>query len=268
MEWDSPWGKGFPGWHLECSTIAMKYLGETLDIHTGGIDHIAIHHTNEIAQSEGATGKPFAKYWLHAEFLTVDGGRMGKSLGNAYTLHDIKTKDLNPLALRYLFLTAHYRSKQNFTWEALNNAQTSLLEFYRQLGEYLKNKQPQQITVEQQASAKSLTDKFAESLANDLNAPQALAVAWETLKEDLTPEQKVSLLAEFDKVLGLELIKGAGSFAESLPIPDVIQDLIQQREKARQDKDFPKADRLRQEIEKQGLLIEDTESGPRLHRRI
>ncbi len=238
MEWDSPWGKGFPGWHIECSAMAIKYLGATLDIHTGGIDHIAIHHTNEIAQSEGATGKKFANYWLHGEFLLVDGGRMGKSLGNAYTIHDVIDKGFDPLALRYFYLTAHYRTALNFTWEALQNAQNSLEKLRRKFQSLAEPKQlaSQEVVLQEK--------EFLQAINNDLNMPEALAVAWQT--EDR------SLLLKFDKVLGLQIDKTAEK-----EIPSEIQELMQKRETLRKEKKFAEADKLRDEIVKMGYTISD-----------
>ncbi|MEK7127789.1 MAG: cysteine--tRNA ligase [Patescibacteria group bacterium] len=232
MEWGSPWGKGFPGWHLECSAMAIKYLGESFDIHTGGVDHIAIHHTNEIAQSEGATGKTFAKYWMHGEFLTVDGGRMGKSLGNAFTLQDVINKGFDPLALRYFYFSAHYRQKQNFTWEALENARNGLNK--------LRNKA--QSLASQEVL---LRGRFLEAINNDLNMPEALAVAWQTENRDD--------LVEFDKVFGLDLFK-----TEEKIIPEEIKKLIAEREVARKNKDYKKADEFRDMIKSKGYDVNDT----------
>jgi cysteinyl-tRNA synthetase len=241
MEWNSPWGVGFPGWHLECSTMAMKYLGETIDIHAGGIDHIAIHHTNEIAQSEGATGKTFSRFWLHGEFLTVDGGRMGKSLGNAYTLHDVIAKGFDPLALRYLYLTAHYRTKLNFTWEALQNAQNAL--------EKLRYKFRSLATANRLASRDHLSreQEFLQAINSDLNMPEALAIAWQTENPD-------SLL-KFDKVLGLGLDRQEGK-----EVPEEIRKLLEKREELRREKKFTEADQIRQEIEAKGYPVKDKKS--------
>ncbi|MFZ5845565.1 MAG: cysteine--tRNA ligase, partial [Patescibacteria group bacterium] len=184
MEWDSPWGKGFPGWHIECSAMSMKYLGEQFDIHTGGADLIPIHHTNEIAQSESTTGiSPFVRFWIHGQFILVDGEKMAKSKNNFYKLSDIEARGFAPLALRYLYLTAHYRTFLNFTWEALQAAQASLDELRSQISN-LKSQISKRSTLSSEKLQKidKYREKFKEALENDLNIPQALAVAWEVAK--------------------------------------------------------------------------------------
>lgn len=253
MHWASPWGDGFPGWHIECSAMAMKYLGESFDIHTGGVDHIAIHHTNEIAQSEGATGKPFAKNWMHGEFLTVDGGRMGKSLGNAYTLHDIKQKGLDLLALRYLYLTAHYRDKLNFTWESLQGAQNAL----NNLREIIRDwDQPEMGCTEYE-------QRFMEAINNDLNTPQAIAVMWEMVKSDYPTSAKAASLLKFDKVLGLKLDE---YLSQKLEASGDVQKLLEKREEARRSKNFEESDKIRKEIKDLGYEVDDTQDGPKLRK--
>ena len=259
MHWPAPWGEGFPGWHIECSAMAMSLLGETIDIHTGGVDHVAIHHTNEIAQSEGATGKPFAKYWMHGEFLMVDGGRMGKSLGNAYTLHDIKGKGFELLALRYLYLGAHYRDKLNFTWESLEAAQTALKRLYVTLSK--TNGSIEDSSPKAQNNTKGFKEAFLTAINNDLNTPQALAVTWEAVKSDLPNEAKRSLLQDFDEVLGL----GLGTETETeTETPREVQELVSKREEARKEKNFAKADQVRQRLENLGYTVKDTKSGPQV----
>lgn len=201
--WPSPFnsplvenGNGFPGWHIECSAMAKKLLGETIDIHMGGVEHISIHHTNEIAQSESANGKTFANYWLHNEWLLVNNGKMSKSEGTGYTLSEIKDKGFNPLALRYFFLQAHYRSKQNFTWEALQSAQNGydgLIKKVRNLGDKIG-----QVNSELKAD-------FLAKIGSDFNAPQALALVFGVLKADISAEDKLATIKDFDKVLGLNL---------------------------------------------------------------
>ncbi len=251
MEWDSPWGKGFPGWHIECSAMAMKYLGETIDIHTGGIDHVAIHHTNEIAQSEGATGKPFAHYWLHGEFLTVDGGRMGKSLGNAYTIHDIINKGFDPLALRYFYLTAHYRTTLNFTWEALENAQNALEKLKGKVSG-LRHPGEENWNI----GCAQYEEEFRDAIGDDLNIPVALSVVWKMLDDkELEDKAKLVSVLRFDEVLGLRL-----SEVKEIVIPEDIKKLMDEREKLRAEKKFTEADRIREEIEKKGFKVEDRKS--------
>ncbi len=256
MEWKSPWGTGFPGWHIECSAISMKYLGDTLDIHTGGVDHIAIHHTNEIAQSEGATGKKFSDYWLHGEFLTVNGGRMGKSLGNAYTLQDIIKKELDPLALRYFYFGAHYRSKQNFTWEGLNAAAEGLKNMKEMVIALRIQTQRTTLSEEKLKQLDAFRSRFKESLSNDFQIPQALATAWEMLKSNIPSPDKLDLMLDFDRVLGLRLDE-----AVEQPIPQEVTDLAKLRDEARKNKDFQKSDEIRKQIEEKGYRVEDTTGG-------
>lgn len=253
MRWPSPWGEGFPGWHLECSAMALRYLGETLDIHAGGVDLIALHHTNEIAQSEGATGKPFARYWMHGEFLLVDGGRMGKSLGNAYTLHDVQAKGFDPLALRYFYLNAHYRTPQNFTWEALGHAQKALLTLRQEVSGWEEGGEVEAVVEEE----------FRAALADDLNLPQALVVVWGVVKSSLPVAVKRATLLRFDEVLGLGLRQVPLAATQLHP---EVRLLLQEREAARAGRDWAKADKLRRQIEEKGFLIEDTQKGPRLKR--
>lgn len=254
QEWDSPWGVGFPGWHLECSAMSMIYLGETFDIHTGGIDHISVHHTNEIAQSEAATGKPFVCYWLHNEFITVEGKKMAKSLGNFFTLSDIMKKGLNPLAYRYWLLTGHYRTSVNFTWDALQGAETALMRLYEQYRE-----------LDRTDSGKTSAEykkKFEEAIHDDLDFPRAIALVWELLKDEvLFPGDKKATLLNFDNVLGLGL-----SSLEPLILPAEILSLVEERETARKKEDWEKADVLRAEIEKRGYKVKDTPDGSRLTR--
>jgi len=249
MEWESPWGVGFPGWAIECSAMSMKALGETFDIHTGGVDHIPVHHTNEIAQSEGATGKPFVKYWVHNEFLLVDGGKMSKSLGNAYTLGDIRQKGFSPLAFRYYCLGAHYRSKLNFTWEGMQAAQTALdqlIERALALGD---------------ADGEGATEheqKFFEAVDNDLATPQALAILWDMLKSSVPDTMKKTTLLRMDEILGLGL---AQAKREAIDIPVDVQVLVDERAEARQAKDWEKSDALRKKIEEAGFSVKDTDQG-------
>ncbi len=244
MEWESPWGVGFPGWHIECSAMSVKYLGQPFDIHCGGVDHIAVHHENEIAQSEAATGKPLANYWMHSEFLLVDGKRMGKSEGNGYTLDDLIAKGFDPLAFRYFCLGAHYRSKINFTWEGLEGAQHALQKLR---------------TIARALPAGRAHDHaplrgFTEALENDLNTPEALAVMWDMLKSDATDEDKGSMLLKMDEVLGLGL---AGLVGKKTMAPQEIVALAEQRQKARAEKDWAASDALRQQIEEKGWNVKD-----------
>ncbi len=251
MHWESPWGEGFPGWHIECSAMSMEYLGETIDIHTGGVDHIPVHHTNEIAQSEAATGKKFVNYWIHHEHMMIDGAKMSKSKGNFYKIEEVIEKGFDPLSLRYLFLTAHYKDQMNFTWESLQAAQNALNNLRQQIRSWEKPK----------GEVGSHYHKFLESANNDLNTPQAVAVMWEMLRADIPTFSKSRDLLEMDKILGLDLDKYIG---QSLVVPDEIQQLVGQREQARNDKDFQKSDELRDRIKQLGYDIEDTSEGPRI----
>jgi cysteinyl-tRNA synthetase len=245
----SPWGQGFPGWHIECSAMSMKFLGEQLDIHTGGIDHVSIHHTNEIAQSECATGKkPFVKYWMHNEYLDISGGKMAKSGDNFFTLKSLVEKKIDPLAFRFLLLMASYRTKVNFNWEALEGAQIALKRFYRlylELGEATG-----EINKEYQ-------EKFTAFLADDLDTPKALVLVWDLIKdESLSLADRKATLLDFDKVLGLGL--------ENLKIeiiPTEVLSLAEEREIARKNKDWQKADEVRKQINLLGYEIKDSDSG-------
>lgn len=245
MFWPSPWGDGFPGWHLECSAMSMKYLGQTFDIHTGGEDHLSIHHPNEIVQSEAATGKsPFVKYWLHTAFLMVDGRKMSKSLGNFYTIEDIEAKGFDPLALRYLFLTAHYRDPLNFTWKSLESAQIAW-ENLRKIVSVLPKGKLQ--------GGSEYKEKFTQALGDDLNTPRALAVLWEIIKSGISDAEKHLLAMEFDKVLGLNLDQAP----QELPMSSEIKKLTGQREKLRKLGKFTQADKIRRRITQLGYKIED-----------
>jgi len=248
LGWDSPWGMGFPGWHIECSAMSMEALGESFDIHTGGIDHIGTHHTNEIAQSEAATGKPLARYWLHNAFLSVDGEKMSKSKQNIFTLRDLAGKGVNPLAFRYWLLTAHYRKPVNFTWDALKAAEHALFKIYSQF--FLFG----------EAEGKLLAvylDRFSAFVEDDLDTPRALALVWELLKDDSQSDgdKKATLLA-MDAVLGLR-IEGV----LSLKIPEEVLVLVKEREEARSAEDWTKADALRGQVKNRGFGINDTADG-------
>jgi cysteinyl-tRNA synthetase len=256
QEWDSPLGidrKGFPGWHLECSAMAMKYLGETIDIHTGGIDHIPVHHTNEIAQSECATGKTFARYWMHSAFMNVDGQKMSKSLGNTYTLKDLAAHGVSPLAFRYWLLTAHYRTQVNFTWEALDGARNSLIRlenFVAGLGN--------DIGIPDQ----TYLSAFQSTISDDLNTANGIAQIWNLMKDEsvLTSNKKATLL-EMDKCLGLDLSRVKTSDTLLSDAPDEVHEAFRLRNEARLRKDFAESDRLRDEIARLGYNVKDTSDG-------
>ena len=248
MKWSSPWGEGFPGWHIECSAMSMEYLGESFDVHTGGIDHIPVHHENEIAQSEGATGKQFVKYWVHHDFVNIDKEKMSKSKKNFLKVEEIEAQGYDPMALRYLYLTAHYRSEIAFSFDSLTAAQTAL------------NKLREEVRGWDKADEKpgEFYKKFLDALNEDLNMPKALAVVWELVKSDIPSSQKAANLLAMDKILGLELDKVIG---KKIEIPEEVQKLVDQRERARVEKDFKKSDELRKDIRKLGYEIEDSSTG-------
>lgn len=262
MHWESPWGDGFPGWHIECSAMSMKYLGEQFDIHTGGEDHIAIHHPNEIAQSEAATGKhPFVKYWLHYAFLLVDGRKMSKSLENFYTIEDVEKKGFDPMALRYLYLTAHYRDSLNFTWDSLTASQNGLDNLKTLVLAAKTQTDRTALSEEKQEKVDELRDRFIEAINDDLNTPKALAVLWEALKSNIPSEDKYDLAVSFDEVLGLGLNQVS---MEDYEVPEEVQTLLKEREEARANKDFAKSDELRNTVMDMGFDILDTPEGQRV----
>ncbi|OIN88148.1 cysteine--tRNA ligase [Candidatus Beckwithbacteria bacterium CG_4_10_14_0_2_um_filter_47_25] len=255
LEWDSPWGKhSFPGWHIECSAMSLKYLGPTLDIHTGGVDHIAIHHTNEIAQSEAATGKPFVKYWFHSNFLDVSGEKMSKSLGNYIRTDDLIKKGYDPLALRYLFLTGHYRTKMNFTYAALDAAVEAYTKLKSMVADWQGKRQRTQLSPEKLDKLQGLSLQFKTAVEADLNLPQALAAVWQMAKSNIPEQDKWELINDWDLVLGLGL--GQISSPKS-QIPNNIKILINQRENLRKNKQWAEADKLRRQIVDKGYKIED-----------
>lgn len=253
MKWESPWGEGFPGWHIECSAMAMEYLGETIDIHAGGIDHIPVHHENEIAQAEGATGKLFVRYWFHSNFLTVDGEKMSKSKRNFYTVADIKKKSVDPLALRLLFLQSHYRQLANFTWEAAEASQSAYTNLKAQILQLKSQSDRTALSPEKLVKVDDLRNRFNEALFDDLQTPKAVAVLWEVVKSSIPSPDKLDLLLDFDQVLGLNLAQ-----IEKENIPSDVVELAEQRLDARNKKDFELSDTLRQEIEKKGYVVEDS----------
>ncbi len=260
MEWRSPWGVGFPGWHIECSVMSTKYLGETFDIHTGGVDHIPIHHPNEIAQAKAATGKEPVRFWLHNEFLLVDGGKMSKSKQNFYNMADIEAKGTDPFALRYLFLTAHYRSKINFTWESLEAAERALDTLRERVLEWKKSKKKMK---NNKKKIETYETKFLKAINDDLNTPTALSVAWKVVREkQISDKNKLKLLLKFDEVLGLRLkdVKPA----KKKELSDEVKELIKKREEFRKIGKYQEADEIRKRLSEEfGVLIEDTIKGTR-----
>jgi len=258
MEWDSPWGRGFPGWHIECTAMSMAYLGETYDIHTGGVDHINVHHTNEIAQAYGATGKKkFVNYWLHNNHLMVDGQKMSKSKQNFYNMADIEAKGFDPLALRYLFLTAHYRTRLNFTWESLEAAERTLDTLREHMVEWKKSKSKKKSDKEK---IEFYNTEFLKAVNNDLNTPRALSLVWKLVREKkVNDKDKLKMLLKFDEVLGLRL-KGVKPARKKLS--DEVKNLVKKREEFRKAGKYQEADVIRKRLDKEfGVLLEDTAKG-------
>ncbi|MBI4142339.1 cysteine--tRNA ligase [Candidatus Uhrbacteria bacterium] len=265
MEWDAPWGRGFPGWHIECSAMGRDLLGQPFDIHCGGIDHISIHHTNEIAQSEAAYGTPLAHVWMHGAFLTVNGGRMGKSEGNLVTMDEVIRRGLEPLAYRYLCLGAHYRSSLNFTWESLSGAQSALKklrEYCRTLPKCRMQNAECKMPDVWSGDGAAIIDRLRAAFNDDLDTPKALAVLWESFKlqaASFKPDELSAIISYADQVLGLELTRYLG---KRVRIPREILALAEQREAARRAKDWARADVLRAQVGALGWTIEDTSAGP------
>ncbi|MGD8345305.1 MAG: cysteine--tRNA ligase [Desulfobacterales bacterium] len=254
MEWDSPWGVGFPGWHLECSAMSMKFLGEQLDIHCGGTDHIDVHHTNEIAQSEAATGKPFFNFWMHGAFLIIQGGKkMAKSEGNFLTLENaFLENDINPLVYRFASFLTHYRKPMEYSDEGILAARNGLLHLQNQV------RQIAAAGVEAEASVHTeFKSKFTATINDDLNMPRAMAVIQEMLKSKISDSQKYSTMMDFDQVLGLRL----DQLDQDRTLPEAVQRLVTARQQARKDKDFATSDQLRAEIEALGYQVQDTPDG-------
>jgi cysteinyl-tRNA synthetase len=249
MEWKSPWGVGFPGWHIECSAMAAKYLGQPFDIHCGGIDHIPVHHTNEIAQSEAATGTPLCNYWMHGEFLITENEKMSKSSGEFLTLEVLKNKGFNPLAYRYLLLQTHYRKQLSFSWESLQAAQNGLNHLHQIIAGWGKAG----------AGCPDYEKRFAEAINDDLDTPKALAIMWELIKDPIYPDtSKKRALLKFDAVLGLGLHAIKKHTAKT---PAAVEKLIAKRNAARAEKNWKESDVLRAQIEALGYTIKDTVNG-------
>ena len=252
MKWDSPWGPSYPGWHIECSAMSTKYLGEQFDIHTGGIDLIPTHHENEIAQSKGACGKIPAHYWMHGEYLLINGGKMSKSLGNVYLLDDIIKRGLDPLVYRFYNFSCHYRMKLNFTWEGMESAAVSLT---RLRDGYQKHLEGNEEVLDEVIS--DLENRFHQAINDDLNMPLAISVVWEAVKLPQKSKKVAELLKKFDSVLGIKIDKEQ----EQEQIPQEILDLVEQRKKAREEKNWAESDRIRDLISEKGYTVKDTKNG-------
>ena len=253
MKWDTFFGKCYPGWHLECSAMGYKYLGEEFDIHTGGIDHIPIHHENEIAQAQGFCGKIPARFWMHVNFLTVNGGKMSKSLNNLYTLEDLKEKGYEPLTYRMFNFTSNYRNKINFTWEAMDAAKTAL----NRLREgYLKHAEGTATIDEKELE--ELENRFHEAINDDLNMPVAMSVVWDIIKNPNKSKDFQKLLLKFDEVLGLDL-KNYQKVENDIPEED--KKLVEERNEARKNKNWVESDRIRDILMSKGYTVKDGKEG-------
>lgn len=262
LGWQSPWGMGFPGWHIECTAMIFTLLGKQIDVHTGGIEHIPVHHQNEIAQAEAATGKKFVQYWLHNDHITIEGKKISKSLGNTIYLHNIVDRGLSPRALRLWFLGGHYRSPMNFTWEAVEGANTALLKltrfFFEDLGKIKEAKPDEKFVAE-----------FTAAIAEDLNTAGALARVWELVKDEtVTPESKKASLIFADRVLGIGFTEAGSAkkiaVIEKNDLPEEVQTLVTERALAREAKDFTRSDELRAQIEALGYNVTDSQDGAQI----
>ncbi len=252
MKWDSFFGKCYPGWHLECSAMGNKYLGEEFDIHTGGIDHIPVHHENEIAQGKGYCGKIPAHYWMHVEFLQINGGKMSKSLNNLYTLKDLKDRGYSPLEYRMFNFSSIYRKKINFTFEAMDSAKIALKRLKDGYQRHLNGKDKVETEV-----IEKFKEDFLNAINDDLNMPQAMSVVWNAIKYEKKSKKIADMLLDFDRVLGLEI----GKLEQGEELPKEILELVEKRKKAREEKDWKLSDNLRDEIIKLGYNIKDTKDG-------
>jgi cysteinyl-tRNA synthetase len=256
MKWPSPWGTGFPGWHIECSAMASKYLGKHFDLHCGGIDHIPVHHTNEIAQSEGCFGNKWVNYWLHGEFLAVDEAKMSKSVGSFLHLDQLMADGFTPLGYRYLLLTAHYRSKLRFSYESLEAAQRSLAGLINLMRQWRRD--AKSVTTLRHEAVAEIQTRFHERLSNDLHLPEAVAFAWTVARDQgIPPKEKLAALSYFDRVFGLDL-----DFGVNVALSEGQMSLIQRREEARRLKDWKAADSLRAELAAEGIRLRDGPTGP------
>lgn len=252
MKWDSPWGPSYPGWHIECSAMSTKYLGEEFDIHTGGIDLIPTHHENEIAQSKGACGKIPAHYWMHGEYLLINGGKMSKSLGNVYLVDDIINRGYDPLVYRLFNFSCHYKGKLNFTWDGIESASISLNRLREGYQKHLNGTD----TVSEDV-INDMENRFHQAINDDLNMPLAMSVVWEAIKYPEKSSKIAQLLEKFDTVLGIKITEKK----EEQQIPQEILDLVEQRKVARNEKNWAESDRLRDLIIEKGYSVKDTKDG-------
>lgn len=259
--WDAPWGKGFPGWHIECTAMSTQYLGKSFDIHTGGVEHVSVHHNNEIAQAEAANGRPYARFWLHSEHITIEGKKISKSLGNDVTLRQLTDRGLYALSYRYWLLTGHYRSQMNFTWEAVEGAQQALLRAWKAFADLSGSG----------AVHPEYQKRFASCVFDDLDTPKAVALLWELIKDETVPKGvKRATILDFDRVLGLGFGDKAKEAGRKLvvgdEVPEAVRALVAEREEARKAKDFARADALREDIRTAGYTVDDSPKGPVLEK--
>ena len=252
MKWNSPWGPSYPGWHIECSAMSTKYLGEVFDIHTGGIDLIPTHHENEIAQSKGACGKIPAHYWMHGEYLLINGGKMSKSLGNVYLVDDIVNRGYDPLVYRLFNFSCHYKGKLNFTWEGMDSAAVSLNRLREGYQKHMAG--TEDVSDE---TIKDLENRFHQAINDDLNMPLAMSVVWEAVKYPEKSKKIAKLLEKMDTVLGIKITEKK----EQKDIPQEVLELVEQRKQARADKNWTESDRLRDLIKEKGYSVKDTKDG-------
>ncbi len=264
MKWDSPWGLSYPGWHIECSAMGQKYLGDEFDIHTGGIDLVPTHHENEIAQSKGKCGKIPAKYWIHGEYLLIDGGKMSKSLGNAYLIKDIKEKGYDPISYKLFSYSCHYRNKLNFTWAGIESASKSLEKLRNSYQVNLKGND--ELTSSDLEKLKEAEENFHKAINDDLNMPLAMSFVWEVAKYEKKNEQIAKLLEKFDTVLGIKIDKINSKEEQSEEIEQEIIELLEQRKIARENKDWAKSDEIRDIINQKGYIVKDTKEGQKLEK--
>ena len=257
MKWDSPWGPSYPGWHIECSAMGQKYLGEQFDIHTGGIDLIPTHHENEIAQSKGACGKIPANYWIHGEYLLIDGGKMSKSLGNVYLIKDIKDRGYDPIVYKLLCYSCSYRIKLNFTWEGMEATSKSLDRLRN--GYKIHKEGKEKLDEEDRKKLEEIEHNFHEAINDDMNMPLAMSYVWEAVRYNKKSPEVADLLLKFDTVLGLKIDKEPEQ--EKVEIPQDVLDLMEQRKQARQEKNWTESDRLRDLIKEKGYEVKDTKDG-------
>jgi len=256
MQWESPWGMGYPGWHIECSAMSRKYLGDRFDIHTGGVDHIPVHHENEIAQSEALLGHPSANYWMHGEFMMVNNGKMSKSLGNCYTIADLREKGFDPLAFRYMCLNAHYRNKLNFTWDVMQASQVS---YDRFIEGALQHKEGTAV-IPKDVLDSFLAD-FEDAINDDLNIPKALGIAWNMVRYPEKSNDIYNLLLKTDTIFGLGIMDAESKAQDQPQLDAEIERLIEERQQARKEKNWKLADEIRDKLKTMGIELMDTPQG-------